>query len=367
MTPRAFARSSVPAAALAALAILSSCAHAARTGEDPLPPGSTRRAFLVRGHGRLLVVLPEGWRAAESDDGGSPGPTIRIEKPGEKFLLLLTPMWNPGEPEPPQARADTARLFAELGRRSALAGSVEQEIPLLELEDGGAPGAYFSATDAKLAGREAGPDEFRHVMQGAAAIGPVILAFTVLDDAPGPWRAQALELVRRARHVPDGEPEAGASGDLDPLDDDATTPLRLRWPGRSWEVLVDLPGFRAGLRAPGDGAPYAIALHPETGVAASVSLLPAGPAHDAAACRERTLAALVQAFPRLAVGRADGAGMARASYELVGRAGPEVHAHAFLLREGICVNVHASKAAPEPGDVDRLEAVLSTVRIAVDF
>jgi hypothetical protein len=363
MTSRALGRLAVTAA----LAVLASCAHSGRSGEDALPPGAVRRAFVVRGHGRLLVTLPAGWRAEETDEGNGPGPSIRIEKPGDKFVVLLTPLWNPAEPEPPQARVDTARLFAELGRRAALAGSVEHEIPLEELEGGA--GAYFSATDAELVGREAGPDDYRHVLQGAAAVGPVIVAFSVLDDGPGPWRAQALDLVRRARHVADGESEAGTLGELEAVPDDATVPLRLRLPGRSWAVLVDLPGFRVGLRPAGAGHPYAIGLHPDTGVAASVMLTPAGAAKDAAGCRERALAAIQKAIPRLAVVRADGAGVSRVSYEVVeGKAGaPEAHAHAFLYRDGTCVNVQASKMGPEPGDADRLEEVLSSARIAEDF
>jgi hypothetical protein len=363
MTSRALARL---VAVAATLAVLPSCAHVGGSGEGA--HGAARRAFVVRGHGRLLVTLPAGWRAVEGDEGFGPGPTIRIESPGEKFLVLLSPLWNPGEPEPPQARADNARLLAELGRRSALGGSVEREIPLQELE-GGAPGAYFSATDAKLVGREPGPDEFRHVLQGAAAVGPVILAFTVLDDGPGSWREQALELVSGARHVPDGEPEAGTPGDLEAVPDDATVPMRLRWPGRSWAVLVDLPGFRVGRRPDGAGTPYAIGLHPDTGVTASVSLAPAGGAKDAAGCRERALSALAKAIPRFTVIRADGVGVARAAYELAeGKAGvPEAHVHAFLYREGTCVNVHASKVGPEPGDADRLEEVLSSARVAEDF
>ena len=360
MTSRALARP----AALAALALLCACA---RVRPAPEGSGGTRRAFVVRGHGRVLVTLPAGWSATEGEEGEGPGPTVRLGKPGAKFLVLLTPLWNPGEPEPPQARADTARLFAELGRRRALAGSVEQEIPLEELEAPGVRGAYFSATDADLVGQEAGPDDFRHVMQGAAAVGPVILVFSLLDDGPGPWRAQTLELVRGARHVPDGEPLVG--GDLEPVPGDATAPLRLRWPGKSWSVLVDLPGFRVGERPADAGSPYALGLHPDTGIAASVVLAPAAGASDAASCREGALAAIVAATPGLAVHRSEALGAARASYALgSGRTGlPEWHAHAFLFKDGVCATVHASKVGPGPEDEARLEEILSSVRIAEDL
>jgi hypothetical protein len=361
MTQRALARLAPLAAAL-----LASCAH---VQPPPAADAAGRRAFVVRGHGRLLVVVPEGWRATEAEDTGGPGPTIRLERPGEKFVVLLTPLWNPGEPEPPQARADTARLFAELGRRSALGGSVEREIPLEPLEGPGVHGAYFSATDAELTGKEAGADEYRHVLQGAAAVGPVILAFTILDDGPGPWREQALEVVRGARHVADGEPEAGGPGDLEAVPEDGTAPLRLRWPGKRWALLVDLPGFRVGLRPSEAGAPYAIGLHPDSGIAASVALTDSAGVKDAAGCRDRALGAIAKAFPRLAIVRTEAAGAARASYEVSeGKAGvPEAHAHVFLFLDGTCANVHVSRVGPEPGDAQRFEEILSSVRFAEDF
>ncbi len=349
MTPRALVR----LAPLAAAALLAACAHG--RSREPAD-GTGRRALVVNGHGRRVVAIPAGWRATESAEGAAPGPTVKLEKPGEKFVVLLTPLWNPGEPEPPQARADTARLFAELGRRSALAGSVEQDIPLEELEGPAVRGAYFSATDSTLVGRETGPGEYRHVLQGAAAVGPVILAFTVLDDEPGPWRDQALELVRGARHVADGEPEAGPPGDLEPVPEEETAPLRLRWPGRSWALLVDLPGFRVGLRPAAAGPPYAIGLHPDSGIAASVALVDAAGARDASGCR-------------IAIARSEAPGTARATYEIAeGKGGvPETHAHAFLFLDGTCATVHVSRVGPEPGDAARLEEILSSARFAEDF
>ena len=368
MTPRALARL---AAATLVFLLAAGCARVRPPAGEAaaLGPGYSRRAFLVRGHGRLLVALPPGWNATEGEEGEGPAQTIRLEKPDAKFVVLLTPLWNPGEPEPPQARADTARLFAELGRRRALSGSVEREIPLEELEGSGPRGAYFSATDADLVDRESGPNEFRHVLQGAAAVGPVILAFSVLDDEPGPWRDQTLELVRGARHVPDGEPGVSGSGELDAVPEGETEPLRLRWPGKSWSLLVDLPGFRVGVRPAEDGGPYAVGLHPENGIAASVMLAPARGATDAAGCRDRALAAISAGRPGLAFVRSEPSDGARATYDLAsGKAGlPESHAHLFLFRDGVCASVHASKIGPEPGDAARLEEILSSARIAEDL
>ena len=204
MTPPALARCAVAAAALSLVAACAGARPPPARGAAPLAPGWTSHAFAVRDHGWVLLALPPGWTAAAGETGEASAPSIRLGAPGARFLALLTPLWNPGEPASPEARADTAQLFAEIGRRKALAGSVERELPLEELVGPGVKGAWFSATDAELVGRAPGPDEFRHVLQGAAAVGPVILAFTLLDDGPGPWRAQLLDLVRGARHVGDG-------------------------------------------------------------------------------------------------------------------------------------------------------------------
>jgi len=335
--------------------------------------GWTSRAFAVQGHGRLLFRLPPGWTAAEGEEGEAGVPSIRVARPGERFVVLLTPLWNPGEPESPEARADTAQLFAELGRRKALGGSVETEIPLESLSGpDGVRGAYFSATDRDLVGREPAEDEYRHVLQGAAAVGPVILAFTLLDDGPGPWRADVLELVRTARHVADGAPDEHEA-DLESLHGVETVPLRVALPGKSWALLVDLPGFDVARVAAGrvpPGGVHLLARSAETEVVASVLLLPAQEVKDAAGCRERALGRIRANLKGVQdLRRADGGGTAAVTYsvEVGPTGGPEWHAHAFLWREGVCASVHVSKVAPGPDDAARLEAVLSSVRLAEDL
>jgi hypothetical protein len=130
--PRACA--TVLAAALASIA----CA-----GARPRPAPSTSRdrtAFEVPGHGGLEIALPTGWTAAP-EAGEPPAPMrIRLTAPGGAFVAILAPFWNPGEPEEAAARADNARLLAELARRGALAGSSEREIRLEELAGDGVRG-----------------------------------------------------------------------------------------------------------------------------------------------------------------------------------------------------------------------------------
>jgi hypothetical protein len=366
--PRALGRP-----ALAAALVLGLAAGCAGVKKAPSGGGFTSRAFSVQGHGRLLVRLPPGWIAAEGEEGEAGVPAIRLTRPGDRFVVLLTPLWNPGEPESPEARADTAQLFAELGRRRALSGAVEREIDLQEISGPGVRGAYFAATDRDLVDREPAPDEYRHVLQGAAAVGPVIVAFTLLDDGPGAWRSQTLDVIRTARHVPDGEGADAGAAPLQPLPNVETVPLRVGLPGRSWAVLVDLPGFEVARVAPGGEKPdamHVLGRSPESDVVVSVLLSPAGQARDAAGCREQALSRIRRAVAGMEdLHRAEGAGTAAATYALpAGPTGqPEWHAHAFLWRDGVCASLHASKAGPGRDDGALLDAILSSFRIAEDL
>lgn len=362
------------AAAAALLCACASARHARTAPPQPGTPGWTRAAFPVQDHGKLVLSLPPGWMAKEGERGEGGAPAIRIDGAGGTFSALLTPLWNPGEPEGPQARIDTAQLFAEIARRNALAGSVEREIPLQELSGADVKGFWFTATDRELVGREPGPDEWRHVLQGAAAVGPVLLAFTLLDNGPGPQRRQLLEVVRAARHAGEGEPEATL--EVEPIPEGRTVPLRVAWPGKSWAVLVDLPGFTAGARKGGDWrGPFVLGVHPATGIVVSVSILPAGDAADAAACRDEAMAAIASAIPDVrevrSAGdpRAGGPAAARAAYTIVAKEDGIVqgNAHVFLERDGLCANVHVSKASPEAGDWDRIAEILATVRFGEDL
>jgi len=368
MPPRPIVR-----AAVAALLLLAACAHGRSAPPSGLPAGWSARAFVVQGGGRLVLGLPPGWSATEGEEGEASVPAIKLRKAGARFVVLLSPLRSPAEPESPEARGDTAQLFAELGRRKALGGSVETEIPLESLSGpDGVRGAYFSATDRDLVGREPGGDEYRHVLQGAAAVGPVILAFTLLDDGPGPWRADVLELVRTARHVADGAPDE-READLESLHGIETVPLRVALPGKTWALLVDLPGFDVARVAAGrvpPGGVHLLARSAETEVVASVLLLPAQEVKDAAGCRERALGRIRANLKGVQdLRRADGGGTAAVTYsvEVGPTGGPEWHAHAFLWREGVCASVHVSKVAPGPDDAARLDAILSSVRLAEDL
>lgn len=356
----------------AAVVLAASAACAGAKPRATPPPLPARTAFEVPGHGALEIAVPPGWTPKVEPGEPPAARTVRLTGPGGAFVALLSPFWNPGEPESAEARDDTVQLFAELARRGALAGSVEREIPLEELAGDGVHGFWFAATDRELVARAPGAGEWRHLVQGVAAVGPLVVAFTLLDDGPGPQREQLLDVVRGARHV-------GAAEDADLADDDGpepdpgvpTVPLSVSVPGQPWTVLVDLPGFRMFKPTTSGGLRLVVGHDPDHGLVASVALRDARGARDAAGCRDQDLA-------RLRAGRADLADLrvageadqARATYALAdldGKPVPQLHAHAWRYRDGVCANVHVSKAEPDPGDAAAVDAILASVRFGAEL
>jgi hypothetical protein len=350
--------------ALAALAI--ACASAQRTR----PPQVERRSFEVPGHGALEVGVPTGWNATVGAGEDAEPATVELAPSDRAFVLLLTPFWNPADEG--GATAETAQLLVEMARRKALEGAEEKEIPLMELAgEGGVHGFWFAASDRSLAGRPVGKEEYRHLLQGAAVVGRVLLAFTLLDNGPGPQRDAALELVRTARHhpAPGEDPaagdEAGAGFEVDP--DARTVPLVVSRPEKRVTVLVDLPGFRMFKPRRGADGTSLLVLgeDPGSGMVASI-MLRDGPGMDSRACRADALARIRKAAPGLtALRESEADGAARVEYaldELRGRKIRQAHAHAFLAREGVCVNLHLSKADPGPEDAARFEKIIGSLR-----
>jgi hypothetical protein len=360
----------VAAATALVLAWAGCAAHRRAKAPAPAgPPGAERRAFPIPGHGALEIPVPKGWIADAGPEDSRP-PTIRLEPPGGSFVALLTPFWGSGDEDGP-ARADAARLFAELARGNAIAGAAEQDIPLEVLDGEGVHGFWFAATDRALVEREPGPEEWRHVIQGAAAVGPLVVAFTLLDNADGPQRATLLDLVRAARHIDTG-PQPGVEEAMEADPKARTIPLRVEIRGKAWAVLVDMPGFRMfkPKRSDDGGGVLVLGQDPSSGLVASVIIRPAGGARDAAGCRDADLPRIRDSVELLELRVGVEGPAARASYSVAAPGAPDVrqqHGHAWLEREGICANVHVSKVAPEPGDEEAMERILSSARFGEDL
>jgi hypothetical protein len=359
------ARTAATAGLLAsALVCALACAGARSAARTPVE----RRAFDVPPSGALELGVPAGWSArAEGGDDAAPV-TVKLADPGGTFVVFLIPIANPaGEGPEASTPADTAQLLTEMARRKALEGSVEKEIALEELVGkGGVHGYWFAATDRTLEGRRPEEGEYRHIVQGAAAVGELILTFRLLDNGAGTHRETVLEMIRTARHLP-ANGGADASRGFEPDPDAETVPLVVADPASRVTVLVDLPGFEVFKPRPGDDGKSLLVLgqSAESGIVASVILRDA-PGQDATACRDDALARIRKAAPAMIDLRLDvHGGIARAFYavdELHGRPLRQEHAHGFIARAGVCVNLHVSKAKPAPGDAERLEQIVASLR-----
>jgi hypothetical protein len=346
-------------------ALLAACAGPRAAAVRALPREEGRSAFELGDHGALEIVVPPGWVVEPSADEDPP--TIRLRDESGSFVALLTSFWDPdGEDQP--ARPETARLFAELARRNALSSAVEGELSLEELVGDAVHGFWFSATDRDLVGREPAAEEWRHVMQGAAAVGRLVVAFTLLDNAPGPQRAAILEVLRGARHLPHASATRPGAA-LEPDPGARTVPLRVAAAGRPWALLVDLPGFHMFKRreaADGVGA-LVLGEHHESRLVAAVILRLASGATSAEDCRQADLGRISEGARAVVDLRLSSAGdAARATYGVPDHGGQRVrqdHARAWFHREDVCADVHVSKIAASPEDDVAMERILDTARL----
>jgi hypothetical protein len=376
---------------LAALALACAGARGARRVTSAAELGAPRR-FSLPGRGALELRVPAGWEVQDVPASASAPRTIELAPAGRPFVALLSPVENPAA-EPGRKDADTAQLLAEVERRKASETAVETEIPLMELVgEAGVHGFWFAVTDRSMEGKTPAPGEYRHLIQGAAAVGTVLLGFTLLDNGPGPQRGQLLALVRTARVVGreapggTGEGGTGAGGaepgegaapgggaeDFEPDPEAETSPLVVHDPARRVSVLVDLPGFsmfKPRLSEDGTGV-VVLGQQAETGIVASVILREA-PGLDARGCRDEALARIRRALPGIEdVRTSEADGKAMASYalpELHGQQLRQRHAHAFVARDGVCANLHLSKADPTPEDAARFERMLASLRFGESF
>ncbi len=387
-----------------ALLALAACAHAP-AHREPVASAPTARVALDLGpRGRMVAPVPPGWTATPGDAQPPVPATLRLDPPSGHHLLLLTPLYDPSVAPGAPVSEGSARTMADLARQKALETSLELEVPLRPL-GGGAAGWWFSVTDRELGpgGRAPAPDEFRALLQGAAAVGGLVVAFTLLDDGDGPHRAAALAIVRGVRHEPAAPGEANdavvpvSTTAADPQPEPQSqppspsrsqpqpqprqtdpegwrtqgrAPLSVAYPGRPWSVALPAEGWRVdGPEVMDDGRlVHLVAEDPRTGVVISVVLSDARGRSSAAACADadwrRIAISLGEAPP--ATRRPDGDGL-RADYFVATQRGRRVdqqNASRWWYRDGVCVHVHASLMGFQAGDAPRLDQALSGVAFA---
>ena len=317
------------------------------------------RGFSLGQWGTVALDLPDGWTASWQGQGGKGGPAIVIHPPSEApFSLLMTPFPRTGDnKELEQAARDivenTAKKLQEI--------AVEKQLNLQDLEGPALRGFYVSVTDRTVEAPSA--EDFRYMDQGAAAVGALMMTFTVLTNVPdGPERAMALGIVRSARHLKAGPPWRSEEGKYS-----------LALPGKAWRFALALPGFDIGpaqMISGGSGVTFS-GPNDKAGMMVSVFLEKARPGWNAVAYRDDYWKNTQTKMPmkRQDV-RLREQGESAILEFLVPKAGKMEFNHrslnAMWVHDGVWIDLHLSKTPFKPEDQALFEQILATAHFEDD-
>jgi hypothetical protein len=185
------------------------------------------------------------------------------------------------------------------------------------------------------------------------------MTFTLLRNiVDAPERDVALGIVQSALHRPPGPPWRTTEGSY-----------ALAGQGRNWRLVVDLPGFEIGppeVTADAQGVSLK-GTHPGTGMNVSVFLEPAHEGWTAVDYREDYWQKISTGAPirRKRVKRTERDGMALLEFlmpELEGIPVRQKSLNAFLVRDGLWIDVHLSKVRFEKEDQKLFKQVLASIR-----
>lgn len=151
--------------------------------------------------GILVLDVAAYWSQEVRSPGDGLPPTVLLRKDGgERFAMLITPVWSMPGAEPDFGTPESLRRIVESSASEIGPGTAEEQLTI-EPVGGEKTGFMFFATDKSLVGRTPPPDEYLYMMQGAVMVGKLLCTFTVLmSDRPSPDAEQALEMLRTAEH-----------------------------------------------------------------------------------------------------------------------------------------------------------------------
>ena len=335
-----------------ALLLLSSLALAAEA--------TSVRSYPLPAHGTLELTVPSSWKESVSRPPGDLPPTIEFSPAsGGDFDVQITPIWGPTA-DPDLGRPEAIRaLVDEVGSR-LLDQAVETEIILKEIKGPRAEGYVFMLTD-----RAPAEEEWKYMTVGAVGVEGLLLSFTILSNSPDSGeRDQALRMIEQSRHA------AAASSEPAPAPAAAPSTLRkLTYPGKSWSLVLDLPGFEFQERAtrPDMTGIEATGENNSTGVLISANLEKAARAGDAKATRAYYWSRVKKTRPSpKKVVFSERGEMAILEYIEPGSDGKKAHIKhvtVFLSREDTWIVVSVSKVDYRPEDAPAFEVVLQSIRI----
>ncbi len=156
----------------------------------------THEQYSLPKHGMLELNLPALWEVQIEQPPNDLPPTIIFgPKSGLPFEMLITPIWQISDNEPPL----TSREIEQIVKKSAIAAqsqALEKTIKIINFEGSMGKGFYFSATD-----RNPGHGEFKYLTQGIVSIGQLAITFTILTNENQEFtKEMALNVIKGIHH-----------------------------------------------------------------------------------------------------------------------------------------------------------------------
>ena len=320
------------------------------------PAGAEPKRFDMGPFGGLVLDVPSGWTAERQNSDEPGGFAFRVEPPpGTQLVLFITPI-PVSETRDPASEARSLVSKQIIDRLRPVAAETELTVSTLTGRETQA--FYVSATDKTVTQPTA--KDFKYVDQGAAALGQMMLTFTILtNDKDGAARAAAREVVRTATLSPPLPPKQSPSGTV-----------RLPAPATpGWALAIDLPGFRLEpiqLRETPPGTKLS-GTNPATGVIVTAFIEESKPGMTAVDQREDAWRKMLAGTPmnRVDVKRSERGSMALLEYrvhEYQGAAVNQKSINVYVVRRGMWIDVHLSKVAYVPSDDALFDAIISTIR-----
>jgi hypothetical protein len=158
--------------------------------------GAAELQVPLNGRDPLVLDLPPAWQAQITRRAPDVPPTVTIASPTPgDFQILVTPIWP--QPSAAAPTREQIKVLVQGATAQARSQAVESSLPLVDLAASGKAGYYFSATD-----RAPEPGGYRHLTQGAVAMGDLRVTFTILANGDAEQtRSQALEMLRSMRRA----------------------------------------------------------------------------------------------------------------------------------------------------------------------
>lgn len=303
--------------------------------------------------GTLLFEVPAGW-TPEADKEGSSTVSF-VSSRDQEFVVLVSVIAATGGHS---IATDEIRGLAQGMGEAQLATALQTRIELREIKGEQARGFLFHLTDRKP---EKGPGDFREVNSGPVIIGPCLASVTILRHSGDEATLEAaVAMIASARHRPKEAAQSGGEGD--------SGTRRLGLAGKSWALVVDLPGFElvdSGSRPDGSGTMIHLA-RGELNVSATLERRP--DLLSTEACRaDYWKEAAKSPLPKSDIRQLTAGALATVHWfvlEFQGASVRQKHVNAYLFRDGVCIDLHLSKVHHEAEDDKLFTAILGSVRFS---